>query len=183
MPKLAKSAQDQERPFSVWSVGCASGEEPYTLSLIGKLVLETTFPGLSWSVVATDADAHMLARARRACYTGSSFKELPSEWIARAFARCGEEYCLDEPYRRPVAFLQQDVRTTHPSGPFDLILCRYLVAAYYDHSLQRTIFSRMADLLVPGGLFILGNDESMPAEISSLRALNEGLQIYQKVDG
>jgi len=182
MPKLAQRARRQGRPFAIWSAGCASGEEPYTLSLIGKFVLETTFPDLSWSVIATDADPHMLARAHRACYTGSSFKELPPEWIARAFARCGEEYCLDEVYRRPVTFLNRDIRESPPSGPFDLILCRYLVGTYYERSLQTTVFSRMAEKLLPGGLLVLGNQETLPEELGALRPLNEELKIYQKAD-
>ena len=77
MPDIAVRATREGREARIWSAGCASGEEPYTLKLLWDLELASSGPSVALSIVATDVDANMLARARDGCFgatSGSSLK-------------------------------------------------------------------------------------------------------------
>ena len=120
-----------------WSAGCASGEEPYTLALIGA------FDHLGLDILATEADPRLLVRAALATYADSSLRELPTGWSARAFI-AGQ---LRPELRQAVRFLKQDIRDAMPEGPFELILCRNLVFTYFEPRLQHELMPRLRDRL------------------------------------
>lgn len=180
LPKAGREARETGRNLRCWSAGCASGEEPYTLSLIFHFDLHPAFPDLNWEIIATDIDAHMLQRARNACYTESSFENLPRPWVEEAFEKSAEMYCLKERFKEKVRLQQQDVREENPEGPFDLILCRYLVGFYYKKELQVEIYSRLGELLRPDGLLVLGNQEEIPKEVTGLELWDKGKHLYKK---
>ena len=166
LPRLAVQALARgETRLRIWSAGCASGEEPYTLALMFAFG-ETPKSG-ELEILATDADPHLLARARQACYPGSSLRELPPTWRV-AFERSGDAFCLRPAYRTPVRFLVQDIRRDVPDGRFDLVLCRNLVFTYFEAPLQAALARRLAQVLVPGGFLLLGSHESLPAAVPGL---------------
>jgi chemotaxis protein methyltransferase CheR len=154
----------------VWCAGCASGEEPYTISL-GRTDLE---------IVATDSDAHMIERARIAEYPASSLRELPAAWRARGFEETGGGFRLRSAYRERVEFRCEDVRETMPAGPFDLILCRNFVFTYFEESLQRTLAAAMAQRLVGGGALLLGHHESLPAGTPGFAIWDSAHRVYRR---
>jgi chemotaxis protein methyltransferase CheR len=147
-----------------WSAGCASGEEPYALSLIWNQRIRPRFPHVVLAVVATDVDATLLDQARIACYSRSSLRELPLAWIDAAFVRQNDEYCLRDPWKSCVEFRQQDIRTDQPAGPFDLVLCRNVAFTYFDELAQRRIVSRLAERMTADGFLVVGRHESLPSE-------------------
>lgn len=158
LPALAAELQTRavDRSLRIWSAGCASGEEPYSV----VLALAAHTPPVE--VVATDADVHMLERARAARYAGGTLRELDAETIAGAFEREGDIYRLRPELRERVAFLAQDVRHETPDGLFDLVLCRNLAFTYFDEATQRATLARFAAHTVPGGALILGSHETLP---------------------
>jgi len=166
LPQLVVQASMRgETRLQIWSAGCASGEEPYTLALM--FALGDAPKSCKPEILATDADPHLLVRARRAVYPGSSLRELPVKWRA-AFEKSGDEFCLGPEYRTPVQFLVQDIRRDFPDGRFDLILCRNLVFTYFQAPLQAVIAGRLAEVLVPGGLLLLGSHESLSEAVPGL---------------
>jgi len=166
LPRLASQALPRgESRLRIWSAGCASGEEPYTLALM--FALGAVPPGCEPEIIATDADPHLLARARRACYPPGSLRDLPPAWRA-VFLQAGDERCLPRAYRATVRFLEQDLRRNIPNGGLGLILCRNLVFTYYRESLQAAIALRLARALLPGGFLVLGARESLPEPVSGL---------------
>jgi len=171
----AQASMRGETRLWIWSAGCASGEEPYTLALM--FALGDTPKNCVPDILATDADPHLLVRARRGCYPGSSLRELPVKWRA-AFERSGDEFCLSPEYRIPVRFLAQDIRQGFPVGRFDLVLCRNLVFTYFQAPLQAVIAGRLAEVLVPGGLLLLGSHESLSEAVSGLA--QEGPWLYRR---
>jgi chemotaxis protein methyltransferase CheR len=141
-----------------WCAGCASGEEPHTLALIAREV------GARISILATDADAHLLDRARTGRYRSSSLRELSDDRIAAAFVREGDESVLRPELRDGIAWRQEDLRASMPDGPFDLILCRYLAFTYFDDELQRSVLDRISRRLAPEGILVLGTHERPPSD-------------------
>lgn len=181
LPAAATAAETRgDAVLRCWSAGCACGEEPYTLALLWRFAVAADRPRLDLAVIATDSDELMLRRAEAACYGRSSLKDLPPEWIARAFLRSGDLLCLLPEFRREVRFALQDIRRSMPDGPFDLILCRNLVFTYFDEAVQRHLLSRMVERLVPRGFLVLGAHEALPAEGTGLVAIRHRLPIYRK---
>lgn len=168
LPGLARAALGEGRPaLNVWSAGCASGEEPYTLALLWELEVSSRFPGLELQVLATDVDEGLLQRARDGCYEASSLKEVPRGWRS-AFTERGGRFCLEPPYRAPVTLARHDLRSGSPNGPFDLILCRNLAFTYFDLALQREVLETLARCLRPGGALVVGAHESLPEDAAWL---------------
>jgi chemotaxis protein methyltransferase CheR len=160
LPRLAGRA---DRDVQCWSVGCASGEEAYTVQILWKLRAASPMAGKVLHVVGTDSDPIMLERARRAAYPASALKDLPSKLAAQAFVRSGDVFLLDARFRENVHFEEGDIRESMPRGPFDVILCRNLVFTYYDEALQREILLGLAARLRGGGVLVVGLHESLPA--------------------
>jgi chemotaxis protein methyltransferase CheR len=167
LPRLQEQVLAQgRRDLRIWSIGCASGEEPYSLVLICAFTQAAS--RCSVDIVATDADIHLLERARRACYPASSLRELPVSWQV-AFEIQNGECCLQSKYREAVNFIEQDIRQQSAAGLFDLILCRNLVFTYFVPTLQIEIAHRLVDALAPGGLLLLGTHEALPEPLPMLK--------------
>lgn len=145
------------------SLGCASGEEPYTLVLAWKLALAPQFPALQLEVTATDVLEAVLERARVACYRGGTVKLLPPAWREQGFERVGELHCLRPRFREGVTFLRQDLRAAFPQQQFALLFCRNLAFTYFDTATQQEILSRLRAHLEPGGALVIGKREQLGA--------------------
>jgi chemotaxis protein methyltransferase CheR len=173
LPELARGAG--ERGVRCWSVGCASGEEPYTVVAIAAAMR------IPVAVLATDSDAHLLERAREGIYDASSLANLPGELKAEAFEREGERFRLRPAMREPVRFARRDVRRELPQGPFELILCRNLVFTYFEEALQREVLAGLAGRLVHGGALVIGIHETLPtANEFGLTEWAERARIYRR---
>ena len=180
LPALRRAAQHRGADrLRAWSIGCASGEEPYSLALLWRLGLQV--PGLGFDVLATEADPTLLARARNARYSYSSVKNLPPAWREQGFSLREDEYCLDPAYVGMVRFLEQDVRDAMPEERFDLILCRNLIFTYFDEPLQRRLLTQLVAHLQPGGCLVIGVHERLPAGEGGLQTYSQRLGIYRRV--
>ncbi len=181
LPSLAQQALAQGRDYlNVWSVGCGSGEEPYSMVLLWQLQLQVQFTGMHMRITATDANPELLQRVTEACYPYASIKNLPQEWRNAAFSIHADQYCLKPDYRHKLRLLQQDVREAMPEETFDLVLCRNLVFTYYDDDLQRTILQRLQALLRPGAALVIGIHEHLPAGTSGFTEWSGKMRIYRK---
>ncbi len=156
-----------------WSAGCASGEEPFTLAMLFRFALLPRFPELKLELLATDADAPLLERARVGCYRPATLRELPEAWKRQGFlARDDGLLCVRPELRELVGFACADVRTSAPAGPLHLLLCRNVVFTYFDEAEQARAVERFADLIPPGGLLVLGaHEESFPPTTAFARPL------------
>lgn len=183
LPELARLARSRGDPvLRCWSAGCASGEEAYSLAILWHLELRARLAGLPLRVTATDADSHLLERARDARFGRSSLKEVPAQWLAEAFEPCHGGHRVRARYREGIVFEEQDVRREVPEGPFHLVLCRNLVCTYFEESLQTEILTRIRGASTPGGALVLGIHEALPKEISGYRDWLPRYGIYRADD-
>ncbi|MCZ7685293.1 MAG: chemotaxis protein CheR [Sandaracinaceae bacterium] len=165
LPVLARAARERGTALACWSAGCASGEEPYTLAILHRYGLAEPDRATPITIVATDADPRVLARARAARYARATLRELPEAWIDLAFARVDGELELREELRASVDFRCEDLRVSMPEGPFDLVLCRNLVLTYFDEARQREVALRMVERMVPGAALVVGSHEEPPPDV------------------
>lgn len=180
VPELLELADNfGQSTFRCLSLGCASGEEPYTLALL--LRFHPLCPRF-WEIEGIDADQAMLERARRGCYPGSSLKELPQQWLAEGFERQGGLYCLLPQLKQAVGFSAVDIlRDPLPARPCHLVLCRNLVFTYFDSANQQKLLSRLHQALLPGGGLVIGVHESLPPARSGFEPWLENLGIFRKI--
>jgi chemotaxis protein methyltransferase CheR len=180
LPDIAVRAEREGRGALVWSAGCASGEEPYTLRILWDAEIESAHPTVSLSIIASDVDKAMLARARQGCFELSSLHELPPSLIEQAFDRVGSQYCIRSKHREGIQFLDQDLRAETPPQLFDLILCRYVAFTYFAVPLQRRILVTMLGRLRPQGYLVIGTHERLPGEVPELVPVSRAPQVFQK---
>ncbi len=162
LPERARDAATTGRSVRVWSAGCASGEEPYTIAILWQLEIARAIPDVAIEIIATDAAPHMVERARRGCYPRGTLRELPARFVAEAFEARDDQHCIREELRALVDVRCEDVRQTMPDGPFDIVLCRNLVFTYFEAPLARASAEQMIARMAPGGVLVIGAHESFP---------------------
>lgn len=142
----------------VWSAGCASGEEPYTIAVLLAETLGDARGGLERSFIdATDIDRLSLERTRQARYPEGAFSEMPAD-LRRRYFRGGEPV---QPVRDVVRVLAHDLtREPPPRPPYDLIVCRNVVI-YFERQAQERLFQVFVNALAPGGVLLLGKVETL----------------------
>lgn len=157
LPRLWDRRQGR---VSAWSVGCASGEEPYTLAM---LLLEEAArrpqPGRP-RIDGTDFDRESLARAETAAYREAALVELPAA-LRKRYVGDVDPHAVVPQVRDLVRFRRHDVlREPPPAPPYDLIICRNVVI-YFDRPTQDRLFLEFADALTSGGILVLGRVETL----------------------
>jgi chemotaxis protein methyltransferase CheR len=161
----------------LWSAGCSSGEEAYTLGM----VLRDGLPeGLSRDarILATDISARMIERAREAVYGDELLGELPRDVVRRHFTPTRDDrWRVAEPVRRLVRCARLNLMGHWPMyGPFDAIFCRN-VMIYFDRPTQAALVDRFRALLVPGGHLVVGHSESLTGMAHGLTYVQPGVYV------
>jgi chemotaxis protein methyltransferase CheR len=182
LPDLARRAMEAGRgTVRLWSIGCASGEEVYTLRILWDHDITSRYAILALEAVATDADAHLLERARRGCYPAGSLKEMPADLLAFGVRADAEGLCVRDLHRDGIQWMQHDVRRTWPDGPFDLVLCRNLVFTYFDEATQRAILDAILPRMAACGVLVTGRKEVLPSA-EGLSPIAPGLRVYRRAE-
>jgi chemotaxis protein methyltransferase CheR len=151
-----------------WSAGCSSGEEPYTLAIIFRQILDNT---MNWDakILATDISTKVLHFAREGVYTEEKVKPVPPSVRSSSFSKVGSDgngalYKVHPEIQKMVTFRRLNLmdRTFPFSGKFDVIFCRN-VMIYFDRPTQEALVNRYYDNLKPGGYLFIGHSESLTA--------------------
>lgn len=150
--------------LSAWSAGCASGEEPYSLAMIREMPLPDGSQPHDLRILATDADAHCLTRAREGLYPSSSLKEVPQTFRCRWFdpVRGGRQWKIDPALQEHIAWQLHHLLDAPPAGPFQLIFLRNNLLTYHRGPVLISALERILAVLSDGGTWIVGSHERLP---------------------
>lgn len=179
---LAPMIAGAQRRLRIWSAGCSTGEEPYSLAM----TLLEAIPDLRrWDVkiLATDLDSDVLERGRRGVYAEDRLKSMTLQRRSRFFEERREHdgayYEVIPELKALITFKQLNLMHPFPmKGPLDAIFCRNVVI-YFDKDTQRELFGRICQLQRPGNLLFLGHSESL-FKVSEDYALI-GKTVYRRV--
>ena len=167
----------------IWSAGCATGEEPYTLAMVLAEALEKhNAQNMDAKILATDLSPQALETARKGVYALDRLEGVSVERRRRWFLRGEGDYadyvCVNPRLRELVSILPLNLLHDWPmQGPFDAIFCRNVVI-YFDKPTKQRLFQRYAGLLPDGGYLFLGHSESMYGLNDSFDLI--GRTVYRK---
>ena len=155
---------EREEPLSVWSAGCSSGEEPYSIAALfhrhAELVGRVGELPQRVRVLGSDIDARCLQAAERGQFEEGDFADTPAELRTRYFDS-RPPFTIDADVKRLVRFEHRDLLAQQPpAGPHHLIFCRN-VLIYFDRATQERLFDAFRRALAPGGFLVLGKVETL----------------------
>ena len=152
-----------EHEINVWSAGCSSGEEPYSLAILFHRHAEAIGELHRLKrvrIIGTDIDRESLASAERGTFPDAAFADTPADLRQRYFTDSTPSQ-IDAAVRSIVSFERRDLLSdAPPAGSLHLITCRNVII-YFDRATQERLFERFHDLLRPGGFLVLGKVETL----------------------
>lgn len=154
--------EKNKKDFKIWSIGCASGEEPYSLSILWKERFEKIWPQIHFSILATDIGESLLERAKKGRYKKSSLKEVSEDILKGYFKMDNGFYILGQAVRKCIEFKRHDIIHEEPFSEMDMVFCRNLAFTYFSKGSQMDMFKKIAGSLREKGYLVIGKDESLP---------------------
>ena len=161
IPEMLSRQTLGHRPISIWSAGCSSGEEPF--SIVMSALEAGLVPSRDFRVYASDISKAVLARARRGVYREASFRETTDPIRQRYFAQKDGLTRIADSVKRHVDFVHMnllDESKVSLLGKMDVILCRNVII-YFDLETKKRIIKTFHDRLQPGAYLLLGHSESL----------------------
>jgi chemotaxis protein methyltransferase CheR len=180
LPELhVKKFWKNPRTLRIWSAGCSTGEEPYSIAI--TIADSLTFAD-SWNVeiLATDVGRQALKHAERAIYSGRSISSVSESQLTAHFAPVEGGQQVKPRLRKMITFAQMNLASAVYVGRMDLIFCMN-VLIYFSEERRRSLVQRFYDTLEPGGYLFLGHSESiskMPVKFQAI-VLNDCI-LYRK---
>lgn len=183
LPQVRERQTYATKPrLRIWSAGCSSGQEPYTLAMVVNATLSDL---RRWDarILATDIDTHMVDTARRGVYAPDSADGIPAPLRDRYTRRQHEGHetriVMSDELRRLITFKALNLLEAWPMhGPFDAIFCRN-VMIYFDRAGRKQVIEGFAELLAPDGFLYLGHSESLYGVSGSFH--QAGSTIYRRI--
>lgn len=169
------------RELSIWSAGCSTGEEPYSLAMtLGEM--DAGLRGWQVTVTATDIDSNVLAKASAGVYPLDRVSGLPPQrlqrWFLRGTGRQQGMVRVKPELRRRIEFRQLNLMQAWREQPRDVIFCRNVII-YFDKASKARLVDRFADALKPGGFLFIGHSESLYKVSDRFELM--GNTVYRKV--
>lgn len=185
LPKLISERMTTTRRLRIWSAGCATGEEPYSIAII----LRELIPYIdTWDVLilATDINRKSLAKAEVGRYSQWSFRTMPESWLDKYFfLSAANDFHISDTIKNSVDFRHLNLKDkTYPSFlsntvDLDLIICRN-VTIYFEQETTDGIMDRFHDSLGDGGWLLMGASDAIPPADKFWARNHSGVFIYQK---
>ncbi len=179
VPQLLAS-RPPDAAIRVWSAGCASGEEAYTVAMVfAKALGESAFLHRV-KIYATDVDEDALESARHGAYAARAVEDVPREALERFFERSDQRYTFRRDLRRAVIFGRNDLVQDAPISRIDLLVCRNTLM-YFNAETQARVLRRFHFALDDDGVLVLGKSEMLITHADLFRPTDIKRRIFHKV--
>ena len=181
---LEQCRKSGQKKLRIWSAGCSTGEEPYTLAIILHETLKNDIGNWDIKITANDLSEAVLAAARRGIYNEYALRTTPKEMVDRYFHKDGNVYKLDAALKRLVSFGQinlSDKEQLKRVEKSQIVFCRNVII-YFDDDMKRKVINAFYDNLQPNGVLLIGHSESLH-NISRAFQLehHKGTILYRKI--
>lgn len=176
---IAKGETTGNRRLRIWSAGCSTGEEPYSIAIVCAEIFKN-HRGWDVKILATDLDTEVLQRASHGHYATQALIPVPGEYLARYFTRGIDGYTVSDALKYMVAFRKLNfMNATFPmKNPFDIIFCRNVII-YFDQPTKNELMNKFHAHLKPQGLIFIGHSESLMSMKERFKYIKH--TVYQKV--
>src|SRR5262249_14024338 len=164
----------------VWSAGCASGEEAYTIAVVLLEALGEEEFKRRVKIYATDVDEEALVEARAAVYAPKAVEEMPAELIERYFTEKGREFAFRQDLRRSVIFGRNELVQDAPIPRIDLLVCRN-VLMYFTVEAQTRILSQLNFALRDRGFLFLGKSEMLVRHSDYFSPVDVKWRVFKRI--
>jgi chemotaxis protein methyltransferase CheR len=161
--KLEEQRAAGKLELNIWSAGCSSGEEPYTLSMMLHEVLRMEISRWKINITAVDLSPAMIEHAKAGVYKDYAFKTMPDGLKSRYFTQEGDAWKIKSPVTRLVNFQQMNLNEALSLKRIprsQIVFCRNVII-YFDLEMKRRVVSAFYDNLLPGGYLMLGHSETL----------------------
>ena len=185
LPELIRRATARRRPLTIWSAGCSTGEEPYSLAMLALSAAESVDEDVSIRVLATDLSSQAVAATKRARYSGRSLGLVTPEARVRWFVPDGSSYVVKKDVRDLVETrLHNLVADPFPFDvdEVDLLVCRN-VTIYFSRETTRSLVNGFHRVMAPGGYLLLGHAETLwqVTDAFSLVSMNDAFAYHKSL--
>ncbi len=174
-------ARQHREPIRVWCVGCATGEEAYTMAILFAEILGEDIDKYRVQIFATDIDEHAISIGRKGVYADNIAEMLPRDIIGKYFVQVDQGYEVRKSIRQLILFSRHDITNDPPFIRLDVISCRNLLI-YFNNDLQRETLSIFHYALNKDGYLLLGKSESVGLATNLFTKLSSSRKIFQRVD-
>ncbi len=168
---------DESEPIRVWSAGCSTGEEAYSLAILFREVLEEKHLRRDIKIFATDVDTKAIEQAGKGLFPESIADDVSSERLAKYFIKRNEQYQISKDIRKMIIFAPHNMLSDPPFGKLSLICCRN-VLIYFQPVLQKGLFAIFHAALKNGGFLFLGKSETASEYSKVFTPLSIAEKIY-----
>lgn len=181
LPQLYRGCSESKTPLRIWSLGCAGGEEAFSLAILLRENFARDLRQTATTIDATDIDEDILQAARKAQFNEDRLKDMPADLYERYFHANGSKIQLSATIREMVNFYQDDITAVAKFQPANLVLCRNTLI-YFTRSDQEKILNGVADILPLDGILVLGKSETLVGDVRRrFTALCPIERIYRRV--
>jgi chemotaxis protein methyltransferase CheR len=182
LPELVKGKLRRgHSQLRIWSAGCATGEEPYSIAITVDNFLDQRKLPKRFIVYATDIDKSVLEQAQEGLFSPDRLQKVPLHYCQRYFSRDVDGFRISKELASHVKFKKLDLFAENIIRAVDLAFCRN-VLIYFARDQQEKVINKFYKAILPGGYLILGKTEKLLGEIAKkFRLVDVSRRIYQKV--
>lgn len=179
LTQIIEQRRASDKTLRLWSAGCATGEEPYSLAILVADLLGAELPQWSVKIFATDLDEGAINFARRGLYPANVLENLPNDYRNRFFEKIDHGYRISKTLRSMVIFGHQDLSRGVPFPRIDLVVCRNLLI-YFNADLQQHVLDLFAfSLHHTNGYLFLGKAETVRPSQSYYEQIDKRLKVFR----
>lgn len=182
---IEKQRKAGKKELNIWSAGCSSGEEPYTLSILIQEALGAEFASWRVAITAVDLSQAMIDKAKKGEYPEYSFKTTTDELRNKYFTQAGENWKIKPQVARPVRFMQMNLNDRNSLKRLprsQIVFCRNVII-YFDLDMKQRVVSSFYDNLLPEGYLMLGHSETLHKISQTFKPVfHPGTIAYKKED-